>query len=200
VGGGGEDGHAGADLGDDVLGGDHAGAGHRVQLRDLVLIRLAQRADLDGQLADPGGVVVDGGQHHRQDGGVLFGHEGAVQGFFELADLAAHGAAGELGQRLGVPFPGGDGLQHGPAGDPVDVGDYAGQLQVRFNWASSSSFSARCFSAVRAWVRCRRYRVWVRSRRISSGGTKLPASAPRSVTFANHTESSLSSSAVRAAP
>ena len=62
---------------------------------------------------------------------MLSGQEGAVQGLFELADLAAHGAAGELGQRPGIPFPGGDGLQHGPAGDAVDVGDHAGQLQVR---------------------------------------------------------------------
>ncbi len=31
----------------------------------------------------------------------------------------------------------------------------------------------------------------VRSRRISSGGTKLPASDPRSVIFASQTESSL---------
>ena len=61
-----------------------------------------------------------------------------------------------------------------------------------FRCASSSSFSTRAFSAVRAWVRCRRYRVWVRSRRISSGGTKLPGSEPRSVIFASHTESALS--------
>jgi hypothetical protein len=61
-----------------------------------------------------------------------------------------------------------------------------------FRCASSSSFSTRCFSAVRAWVRCRRYRVWVRSRRISAGGTKLPGSAPRSVILASQTESSLS--------
>ncbi len=57
---------------------------------------------------------------------------------------------------------------------------------------SSRSFSHRAFSAVRAWTRCLRYRVWVRSRRISSGGTKLPGSEPRSVIFASHTEPSLS--------
>jgi hypothetical protein len=34
--------------------------------------------------------------------------------------------------------------------------------------------------------------VWVRSRRISSGGTKLPASDPASVILASQTESSLS--------
>ena len=61
---------------------------------------------------------------------MLAGQEGAVQGFFQPADLAAHAAAGQLGQHR-VAFPGDDGLQHGPAGDPVDVGDHAGQLQVR---------------------------------------------------------------------
>jgi hypothetical protein len=62
-----------------------------------------------------------------------------------------------------------------------------------FRCASSSSFSQRFFSAVRVWTRCRRQRVWVRSRRMSSGGTKLPGRLPRSVIFASQTESSLSS-------
>ena len=60
-----------------------------------------------------------------------------------------------------------------------------------FRCASSSSFSTRCFSAVRAWVSRRRYRVRVRSRRMSSGGTNDPATDPRSVTFASQAESSL---------
>ena len=34
--------------------------------------------------------------------------------------------------------------------------------------------------------------MWVRSRRMSSGGTKLPGSEPRSVIFASQAESSLS--------
>ncbi len=61
-----------------------------------------------------------------------------------------------------------------------------------FRCPSSSSFSTRCFSAVRAWVRCRRYRVWVRSRRMSSGGTKLEQTEPRSVTLASQIESARS--------
>src|SRR6266516_6815465 len=61
-----------------------------------------------------------------------------------------------------------------------------------FRCPSSSSFSTRCFSAVRAWVMWRRYRVWVRSRRIGSGGTKLEATEPRSVILASQIESSLS--------
>ena len=73
---------------------------------------------------------------------MLFGHEGAVEGLFQLADLAAHGAAGELGQRLGVALPGGDGLQHGPAGDAVDA-----EITLDSFRCASSSFSARAFSA-----------------------------------------------------
>jgi hypothetical protein len=61
-----------------------------------------------------------------------------------------------------------------------------------FRCPSSSSFSTRCFSAVRAWVRCRRYRVWVRSARIGAGGTKLDGRLPRSVIRASHTESARS--------
>lgn len=44
--------------------------------------------------------------------------------------------------------------------------------------ASSSSFSARCFSAVRAPTRSIRYRVRSRSRRICGGGTKLAQHLP----------------------
>ena len=124
MGGGGEDRHVGADLGNDVLGGDDAGAGHGVQLLDLAQVRLAQYLDLRGQLLDPGGVVVDGGQHHRQDGGVLLGYEGAIEGLFQPGDLAAHGASGQLGQRRRVTLPGGDRLEHRPAGDQVDVRDH----------------------------------------------------------------------------
>ena len=98
VGGGGEDGHVDADLGDDVLGGDDPGAVHGVELVDLVPVRLGKLLDPGGQLADPGGEAVDGGQHHGQDEDVLAGQEGAVQGLFQLADLAAHPGPGQLGQ------------------------------------------------------------------------------------------------------
>jgi hypothetical protein len=59
-------------------------------------------------------------------------------------------------------------------------------------WASSSSFSTRCFSAVRASTRSRRYRVRSRRRRIGGGGTKLGRIICRSATLHNHTASSLS--------
>lgn len=34
-----------------------------------------------------------------------------------------HGATSQVGQHLGVVFPGGHGFQHGRGGDPVEVGD-----------------------------------------------------------------------------
>jgi len=59
-------------------------------------------------------------------------------------------------------------------------------------WASSSSFSTRCFSAVRTPTRSIRYRVTSRNRRISGGGTKLGRIICRSATLHSHTASSLS--------
>jgi hypothetical protein len=57
--------------------------------------------------------------------------------------------------------------------------------------ASSSSFSTRCFSAVRAVTRSIRYLVTSRSRRIC-GGTKLGRIICRSATLHSQTASSLS--------
>ena len=122
MGGGGEDDHVHADLGDDVLGADHSDAVHGVELGHLVQAGLGQRLDLGGELAGLGGVVVDGDQHHRQHGGVLIGEEGAFQRLFQAADLAAHRAAGQLGQGPGVALAGGEPVEHVPAGRPVDVG------------------------------------------------------------------------------
>ena len=113
-------------LGDDVLGADRPDAVDGVELGDLVQPGLGQRLDRGGERLDLGAVVVDDGQHHRQHGGVLIGEERAFQCLFQPADLAAHCAAGQLGQGLGVALPGGDRVQHVPAGDAVDVGDHAG--------------------------------------------------------------------------
>jgi hypothetical protein len=46
VGGGGEDGHVSADLGDDVLGADLPDAGHGVELSDLAQVSGDQLLDL----------------------------------------------------------------------------------------------------------------------------------------------------------
>ncbi len=58
--------------------------------------------------------------------------------------------------------------------------------------ASSSSFSTRCFSAVRAPIRSTRQRVRSRSSQTGGGGTKLALSICRSATLHNHTASSRS--------
>jgi hypothetical protein len=89
-----------------------------------VQVRLAQRVDPGGQRADLRGQVVDVREHHGQREGVLCGEEGAVQGLFQLPDLAAHPGAGHLREHLRVAFPADDRGQHVPAGDAVDVGDH----------------------------------------------------------------------------
>jgi hypothetical protein len=100
VGGGGEDGHVRAGLGDDVLGADGADAVHGAELFHLVQVGLDQRLDPRGERLDLRAVVVDDGQHHRQHGGVLVGEERAVQRVFQAADLGPPGSAGH-GQ--GIP-------------------------------------------------------------------------------------------------
>jgi hypothetical protein len=59
-------------------------------------------------------------------------------------------------------------------------------------WVSSSSFSARCFSRVRSWIKVRRYRHRSRSSRCHGGGTNDGRSIPRSASLHNQTASSRS--------
>jgi hypothetical protein len=129
---GGEPGHVHAGLGDGVLGGAPSPAGHRLGLLELFFIRGQQGLDHPGQPVDPGVDAVDALQHDRQQGGVLGSEEfRAVQGGFQLGYLPAGCGAGQLGQHLGVTFPG-DQLAHDvPAGDPVQVADHGRQLDRR---------------------------------------------------------------------
>jgi hypothetical protein len=150
VGGGGEDGHIGADLADDVLGADRPDAVHGAELVHLAQVRRGQCLDGGGERGDLGAVVAGGRQHHRQHGGVLAGEERAVQRVFQPGDLGAHAAAGQLGQGLGVALPGGEGAEHVPAGDAVDG---RGSPMTASGARLRAAFPARCFSAVRAWVR-----------------------------------------------
>ena len=53
-----------------------------------------------------------------------------VSASLQDAGLGAHGAVGQVGQRVGVALPGDQGLEHGPAGDAEDVGDHGGQLDL----------------------------------------------------------------------
>jgi len=111
-------------LSDDVAGAGPADAVDGGELADLAQPGLGQRLDPGGDGVDLRGVAVDEGQHHRQDGGVLDGEEGAVERFLQAGDLAPHPAQGQLSQDPGVALPGGDGLQHGPAGLAVDVSQH----------------------------------------------------------------------------
>ena len=53
----------------------------------------------------------------------------AVQRVLQLGDLAAGPGAGQLGQDLGVAFPGDQVVHDVPAGHPVQVGGPGGQLE-----------------------------------------------------------------------
>ena len=76
-----------------------------------------------GQVIDVGGSR-SMREHRGQQGGVLGGEElRALQRFFQLADLAAGRAAGQLGQHLGVAFPGDQVVHDVPAGHPVQAVD-----------------------------------------------------------------------------
>jgi hypothetical protein len=76
-------------------------------LLQLLFVRGQQPLDHRGQVLDAGGQPVDAGQHLGQQRGVLTGEElRALQRLLQLADLAAGRGAGELGQHLGVAFPG----------------------------------------------------------------------------------------------
>jgi hypothetical protein len=116
-------------LGDGVLGGAAGEAGHRLGLLYLFLVRGQQLVDHRGHRVDVGADPVDALQHGLEQRGVGGGEElGALQGFFQPGDLAAGGAAGQGGQHPGVAFPGDQVVHDVPAGDPVQVGEHAGQL------------------------------------------------------------------------
>ena len=119
-------------LGHGVLRGAALPAGHRLGLLELFLVRGQQPLDHLGQVVDVGGQPVDPGQHLGQQGAVLGGEElRALHGLFQLADLAAGRGAGQLGQHLGVAFPGDQVVHDVPAGHPVQIGQDAGDLDRR---------------------------------------------------------------------
>ena len=68
--------------------------------------------------------------YDRDEAGEYFqAYTRAFEGLFQLGDLAA--AAGQLGQHLGVALAGDEVVHDVPAGDPVQVGNDAGQLDRR---------------------------------------------------------------------
>jgi len=113
------------------------------------------------------------GEHERDEVGEVSGDRGVVVG--------DHGAQlSGLGQRQRFgcgPARLGDGPERNRSQGLLDL---CAQPQIpsdsSVNRASSSNFSTRCFSAVRAVTRSTRYRVRSRSIRIGDGGTKLGCS------------------------
>ena len=82
-------------------------------------------ADLDVDGGDVGVDGVDARQHPRQQEPVMV-VEGAQpepgERFAQLGDLDPHPGPGQIGQHLGVAFPGDQRGHHRPPGDAEDVG------------------------------------------------------------------------------
>ena len=99
--------HVDAGLGDRVLGGAAAPAGHRLGLLELFLPGAQQPLDRLGQPGDPGVDLVDPVEHGPQQRGVLGGEElRALRCLLQLGDLGAGAGAGQLRQRLRGALPG----------------------------------------------------------------------------------------------
>jgi len=112
-----EPGHVDADLGDDHAGGDVPDAGD--------LIQTCRRGDERGDLGidalvevgDVGATPINAIEHLGQQERVVVA-ETAGERLLQVGDLAAHPAARELGEHLGVALPGDQRGQHVATGDP----------------------------------------------------------------------------------
>ncbi len=103
---GGEPGHVRAGLGDGVLGGAAAPAGHRLGLLQLLLVRGQQGLDHPGQPGDVLVHLVDAGQHGGQQRGMMIGKElRALHRGLELADLARARARASWASAFGSRSP-----------------------------------------------------------------------------------------------
>jgi hypothetical protein len=116
-------------LGDDHVGGGDPDPGDLIEL----FHRSGERGD---QLLDPGldrgdvgAGLVDSGEHGAQQERVVVG-EVPDKRLFQHRDLGAHPGSGQLGERLGVAFPGQQRGQHLPPGDPEDVAGDHRQLDL----------------------------------------------------------------------
>jgi hypothetical protein len=151
VGGGREPGHVHADLGDQFLRAGPPDAGDLIQLGHLAGERGDRFLDPPGQRLDLGAQPIDAVEHHAQQVAVMVA-EVPGQRLLQDADLLAHGAAGHPGQHVGVTLP------------PISASSMSRPDLPKMSlitadsliWVSSSSFSTRCFSRVRSWIRVRR--------------------------------------------
>src|SRR5207249_438107 len=137
---------------DEFLGADPSDAGHRIQLGDLGRERGDLVLDPCGQLVDPPGQLVDALQHHPAEEPVVV-VEVPGQGLLELAELGAHARPGaSWASTLGSRCP------------PIiawstcrpDTPKTSLATLDSLIWASSRSFSTRCFSRVRSRTSVRR--------------------------------------------
>jgi hypothetical protein len=148
---GGEAGHVGAGLGEQVLGGGGADAGDLVELGDLG----GQRG---GGLLDPGGEGSDlGGE--RVDPGQLMPSMNAwwpvkwpVSASCKTLVLARMFRRARAASACGLRCPA---MRASSMARP-EAPKMSLITTDSLIWASSSSFSARCFSRVRSWVKVRR--------------------------------------------
>ena len=113
--GGREAGHVGADLGEDHLRRAIRDAGDPNQQIDRRFMRALEFDDLFGELGDRGVGVVDAGQHHRAQPGVMF-VETPIERVGQLTDLGTHPTLGHVGQHRRVTLPGDEGVDHLPTG------------------------------------------------------------------------------------
>jgi hypothetical protein len=128
--GGGEHAHVGADLSDHRLSGAGGDAGDRGGQRDG---RLPGRAQLGlDRLRQLGDVLVQEVQvrEDRTDDQRVVGLKAALERFFELGELLAQKALGEVGEHLGIGGAGHQRVEHRPPGDAEDVGGDAVELDA----------------------------------------------------------------------
>ena len=148
---GGEAAHVDADLGEDHLGGGAADPTDLIQPvgrrreRDKLLF------DPAVQLGDVGAGLVDAAKHRFQQEPVMV-TEAAAEGLLQLAALGAQPGPGQLGQHLGSRSP----LMSAASIARPETPKLSLATTLSLIWASSSSFSTRCFSAVRAATRSAR--------------------------------------------
>src|SRR6266511_3119807 len=156
--GGGKAAHLDADLGDQLLGGDHPDPGDLIQPLGVAGKRGDRPVDLGGDLVELGGGGGGGGgggvdalQHQLAQEAVVV-VEVAAQCLLQDRDLGPHAGAGQLGERLGVALASDERLEHLASRHPK----MSLITLESLIWASSRSCSTRCFSRVRSRVRLRR--------------------------------------------
>jgi hypothetical protein len=146
-----EPGYVGPDLGQDQLRGGGPDAGDLIEPGH----RLGERGDLGIdpilQNGDVGGDAVDPLEHPVQQERVVLG-EPAGQRLAEPCGLGPQGAAGQVGQHARVAFPA---IRAAIMARPETPNRSLTTTESLMR-ASSSSFSTRCFSAVRSASRSTR--------------------------------------------